>query len=234
MSEKQIIQNQERLLSLGRIASVIAHELRSPISGIINLTELLLTNTNIPPEKVRQYLELIHKGALECNQMIQNISKFAKGTQTPEKETIEINQQLEEWKKFIKESVTNISSVTIEYKPSVEPLYISMDKTMLKEIFTNLLLNAIQVLKGRTDGKIVISTQREDKWAIISFEDNGPGIPQDKLEYIFRPFYSTRKTSVGLGLTITREIVEKHGGKIKVESAQNKGCKFIIWIPTKE
>jgi len=234
MKEEQVAQDQKRLLSLGQIASVIAHELRSPITGIINLTELLLTHTGFPPEKIKQYLELIHKGALECNQMIQNISKFAKEMQHYEKEPIEINQQLEEWKEFIQESVINTSSIRIEYNPSPDPLYIQMDKTMLKEVFTNLLLNAIQALKGRPDGKIVISTQKEDKWVIISFEDNGPGIPQDKLEYIFRPFYSTRKTGVGLGLTIVREIVEKHGGKIKIESVENKGSKFIIWLPIKE
>ena len=105
------------------------------------------------------------------------------------------------------------------------------DASLLKQALLNLMLNAVQVLDGRQDGHLRVALSVGDGHIKVQVTDNGPGIEPDRLENIFRPYWSSRAGGTGLGLPVTRRIVEAHHGEINVDSTLGEGTSFEIVLP---
>jgi two-component system, NtrC family, sensor kinase len=103
----------------------------------------------------------------------------------------------------------------------------------LQQVFTNLILNAAEAVAGRADGYARVSARVEGERALVTVEDNGKGMSAAVLEKIFQPFFSTRvaQGGTGLGLSVTRNIVRQHGGKIGVDSEPGRGARFVVELP---
>jgi two-component system NtrC family sensor kinase len=106
---------------------------------------------------------------------------------------------------------------------------IHADETKLKQVFLNIILNAAQAMEGK--GKLGISTMAEKKQVKVKIQDTGPGIPPENMGKLFSPFFTTKEKGTGLGLAISYGIIERHGGKIDVESELGKGSTFTITLP---
>jgi signal transduction histidine kinase len=102
------------------------------------------------------------------------------------------------------------------------------DRRYLEEIFFNLFVNASQVLKGKPGGEITVQAMTEGERVLVTVQDNGPGIPEDKLKDVFRPFYTTKAEGTGLGLYITQQLVEKINARISIQSEVDVGTRFVI------
>jgi len=123
------------------------------------------------------------------------------------------------------------TSITVDCP--ISELELSMDAKMIEQVLINLVKNAMEAVKDQTSRDIVLSARRERNELILSVEDTGSGIPQDQMESIFVPFFSTRESGTGIGLSFSQHIMRMHGGQIRVSSTQDKGSVFQLRFNTK-
>jgi PAS domain S-box-containing protein len=225
----------DRLVSLGKLASDIAHELRNPLAGIKTTAQALSEEMSKDDSK-REYLSRITKEIDRLNELLKTFFSFAK----PQKLNLvycHIKDIINEIIPFLIKEIADKGIHFIEnYHPQLPK--IKVDKTQMHQAFLNLFLNAIQGMPDGGELKIevtpIVSTSligRKQNLIKISISDTGKGIPPNILHKIFDPFFTTKPKGIGLGLSITYQIVKKHGGTIKVESELGKGTSFIINLP---
>ena len=225
----------DRLVSLGKLASDIAHELRNPLAGIKTTAQALSEEMSKDDSK-REYLSRITKEIDRLNELLKTFFSFAK----PQKLNLvycHIKDIINEIIPFLIKEIADKGIHFIEnYHPQLPK--IKVDKTQMHQAFLNLFLNAIQAMPDggelKTEVTPIVSTSligREQNLIKISISDTGKGIPPNILHKIFDPFFTTKPKGIGLGLSITYQIVKKHGGTIKVESELGKGTSFIINLP---
>jgi len=99
----------------------------------------------------------------------------------------------------------------------------------MEQVFLNLFVNAAQAMDRR--GEIAVATRTDGEAVRVVVRDSGPGIPRDKIDQIFKPFFTTRSHGTGLGLAICKKIVEAHGGRIEVETSPGEGARFTVMLP---
>jgi len=226
-----------RLAAVGELAAGIAHEINNPIAFVqSNLNQLLAhwetAEKCMEPETFQEGWELLEEsleGVSRVAAIVKNVRGFAYAGQG-ERETADINDLLV--------ATLRIAQPRLRYRANVErsfgkiPLLLSQVQE-LKQVFLNLLLNASQAI---TDGgSIRVSTEFLDPNVVVRIEDDGCGMQPDVLERIFDPFFSTKKVGegMGLGLSLSYQMVKNHGGDIKVESEPGKGTCFSIFLPTR-
>ncbi len=228
---KSYMRRADRLASLGTLTAGLAHEIRNPLVAIKTLTQLL--PERIDDEEFRtQFLQIASGEVDRISSLVNELLDFARPSE-PKLEAEDINAILDgmillvstETKKkqinIIKNYASDLSSVQI-------------DREQIKQVFLNILLNAIDATQE--NGKILVKTRPFVKpggepYVQIEFTDTGKGIPEEYLEDIFNPFFTTKSTGSGLGLSISNQIIQDHRGYIDVESQLGKGSSFFINLP---
>jgi len=243
----------EKLASLGQLAAGVAHEINNPIgyvaSNLVSLKEyidslmMLITQlcNQLPVEQTNRLKQLNDYDYISKDLPIL-MSQSESGLQR----VIEIIRELKDFShiddvEFAEvdlhlgiHSTLNILANELKYKANVKKVLGNIPRvrcvaSQINQVVLNLILNAIQAFKSF--GIITITTGCDDSWVWISVEDNGPGIEQDKLATIFKPFYTTKDTGTGLGLALSSSILEKHAGILEVKSSLGKGSCFTIKLP---
>jgi signal transduction histidine kinase len=223
---------QERLSMLGQVAGTVSHELRNPLSAIRNSMALLRQLTVGKVTGVERSLDRIDRNIERCARIINDILDF-----TRVRELQRGPVSLDAWLADTLGEIAVSPQVTIrrEFLFGGE---IALDRDRFRQIVVNLVENAAQALVdiGWTvpdDRQRTITVRTEDAgpYVRLSFCDNGPGIPADRLTKIFEPLFTTKSFGVGLGLPTVRQIVEQHGGTIDVESVVDQSTVFTIWLP---
>ncbi|MEW5803330.1 MAG: ATP-binding protein [bacterium] len=223
-TQEQLIQS-SRLSALGQLAAGVAHEIRNPLTSIRILIHALMEK--LSPEDIRREdIEVIENEIERINQIIKQFLDFAR-PRKPKMEGVDIN-------KLILDTLLLLSHELMEQEVYIEKELLPLpclpaDREQIRQIFLNLILNAVQAMPG--GGRLKVSTAQKDSLVIVSFQDEGKGIPDDIKEKLFEPFFTTKEEGIGLGLSITRRIVEDHRGKIEVESAEGEGTTFSIMLP---
>jgi signal transduction histidine kinase len=225
----------DRLVSLGKLASGIAHELRNPLAGI-KTTAQALGEEMSEDDSRREYLNRITKEIDRLNDLLKTFFSFAK-PQNLNLVHYYIKDIINEIIPFLIKEIADKGIRFIEtYHPQLPK--IQVDKTQMHQVFLNLFLNAIQAMPTGGELKIeanpILSTSAEgfkQNFIKVVISDTGRGIPPHIVHKIFDPFFTTKPKGVGLGLSITYQIIKKHGGTIKVESQWEKGTSFIINLP---
>jgi signal transduction histidine kinase len=146
-----------------------------------------------------------------------------------DKRPTDLNQVLEELVDFFNPQA-QLSRVQLRLRRSGDDVIIPADPKLLKQAVLNLMLNGVQAM-GEKGGDLILSASRNNGEAVIDVIDTGPGISADATQKIFQAYYSTKKGGTGLGLPMTRRIVEEHGGRMSVSSEPGKGSDFAIHLP---
>jgi signal transduction histidine kinase len=226
-----------KLANLEAVVASIAHEVRQPLAGIAvrgAAARRYLDRT--PPDlgKAGSSIRAMVDASMRANEIFENIrALFSDANQ--ERQPINVNQLTIEALDLLREELNGYRIETsVQQAPQLPP--IMAHKGQLREVILNLIQNAIDAMKALADGRRIlrIKTDRRGNEAIvISVEDTGPGIEPEKIRTIFDPFFSTKAKGMGLGLAISKSIVERHHGELSVSSEIDGGARFQIILPIK-
>lgn len=219
----------EKMAELGRLSAGLIHELNTPLSVIVSAAQLILQEGELP-DFVREMVERISMEAQRLSLFSKGVLSFAR-TQEGNAVEADVNQSLREVLAFLKYEAQK-RSITLVERMDYQLPSITADGNRLKQIFINLIMNALQAMEN--GGTLTLSTGTPDGRSVeIQIADTGSGIPRERLAQIFEPFYTTKEAGegTGLGLFITRKLVELLGGRIEVESEVGRGTSFRLVFP---
>ena len=226
--------NSEKMASLGQLVAGVAHEINTPVASIKSNNGILAKLIpQIQDKEIADLMQEINQIDSEAIQRISNIvvslKKFVRLDEA-ELQEANINKELDLTLELIRHETKNRIEIVKNY--GTLPL-IKCYPNMLNQVFTNILVNACQAIEGK--GKITITTSYEAETMTVSIKDTGKGIPEDEISKIFTAGFTTKGVGVGtgLGLAISAKIIEKHNGKIIVNSEVGKGSEFVITIHSK-
>ncbi len=215
----------ERLATIGKIAGGIAHELRNPLN-VIKTSSYYLSNAKAPPpEKVKSHLQRIERQIGVADRVITALNDIAR-LPVPEMKPIPVEAFLREIMEL------NRVPTNVQFELDVDPalLAISGDHAQLQIVFGNLVRNAVDAMPE--GGTLRIAAIQSTNQAAISVQDSGSGIASEALPRILEPLYSTKAKGMGLGLSISHDIIGRHQGTLVVESQVGVGSKFTVQLPT--
>ena len=219
--------HQERLSVLGEVAAVMAHELNNPLAAIRMYAQLI--DENLSPESdLRTHVEVISRNTDNCSRTIRDLLTYATDA-TPETGLIDIRDILEDVISFLRPMHERAEvSLRMELSGDEEPAFVQGDELQLRQIFTNLIMNAVQALDP--GGQVVVRMSLHGDHHFVEVSDNGKGIAPSNRERIFRAFFTTkpRGEGTGLGLSTARRIAELHGGGLELIDTDSPGCTFRV------
>jgi signal transduction histidine kinase len=239
-TQAQLIQV-EKMAAVGQLAAGVAHELNNPLGGILGYSQFALEKMNRTQisqftgddaETFLQYLKDIEQQTKRCRSIIQSLLKFSRASTKEELEPTDLLPILKETFAFTRHQVEKNRVSLVESLADSLP-QISGHPSQLQQVFTNLVLNAVQAMpEGGTltvDGRV----SEDLKSVEISFTDTGAGISGENLDKIFEPFFTTKKVGegTGLGLSVSYGLIKNHGGEIKVTNREKGGTTFTVILP---
>ncbi|MBI5474311.1 MAG: cache domain-containing protein [Ignavibacteriae bacterium] len=218
----------EKLASLGKLAAGVAHEINNPLTGILTNSSLLLEDM-VADDSRRDDVDIIVKETIRCREIVKRLLDFARQTK-PQKKLTNVNTLVENIVLLVRNQAS-FRNVEI-YKhldPNLPDIFADTDQ--IQQVFINIILNAAEAMTSGGTLTITSTHSTRDQSIVVTFADSGPGIPEERRERIFDPFYTTKEHGTGLGLSISYGIVEQHGGTISVESCVGKGSMFTVQLP---
>jgi PAS domain S-box-containing protein len=220
----------DKLASLGQLAAGVAHEMNNPLGSIMVLSYLLLEDLDEDCAE-RGQVEKIVKEATRCKEIVQGLLEFSRympSRMTP----LQINSILEEVLSLVGDHLLFQHIDLVKALTPDLPLVMG-DKNRLEQVFINLLMNSGEAMEGM--GRLTVSTSLHPEGNLVrlAFQDNGPGIPENLRGRLFDPFFTTKGVgkSVGLGLSISYGIIEKHLGRVFIERTGPEGTTFVVELP---
>lgn len=226
----------ERLASLGKLSSSVAHEINNPLSGILIYTKLLLKQANNPElyaskrESMLKHLKLIESETKRCGDIVKGLLDFSRKDQN-DFEPRHLHEILKETYELMTHPI-KIANINFEYDFSATADLIYCNPNQIKQACIAMLVNASEAITE--NGEISIKTRNLDEESVC-FEiiDNGVGIAQEDIPHIFEPFFSTKQDvrGIGLGLAIVHGIIQNHKGRIHVDSELDRGTTISVNLP---
>lgn len=217
----------ERLAFTGRIAAGIAHEIRNPL-GNVSMAVQQLKEAFSEDSPWSKHIEVIIRNTERINFLITELLNCARPPELNIR-PYDMHEVIENVLDSIMSSLS-IQRIEVIKKFDSKPSIINVDREQINRVFLNVIINSVEAMPE--GGTMRISTSIENGLFIVKIQDTGGGIPEEDIIRIFDPFFSTKPTGVGLGLSITYGIVVSHGGRIGVESIWKKGTVFTISLPT--
>lgn len=225
-----------RYHTAGELTATIAHEINQPLSSILMNAEsadLILAQPSPDMNELKEILLDIRRDDQRATAVIRRLRGLLKNAPF-EARTIDLNESVHEAIGLLLPIARDLK-IEIVSDLSPAPLYVNADTIQMQQVIINLVRNGFDAISEHSaaSGKIVISTGRDGKAAVVSVSDTGMGLPADDPELVFKPFFSTKKDGMGMGLPIVRTIVTAHGGRISVENGR-EGAVFHVYLPLVE
>jgi PAS domain S-box-containing protein len=225
-----------RVSTMGQLAASLAHEIKQPISAAMtdaNTCSRWLTRDLPDLPEAQAAASRVVKDVARASEIISRVRSLFK-KESLQHEEVDINEVIQEMIALLqgesaKHSISIYSDIAIDLPP------IMADRVQLQQVLMNLMLNGIQAMKSiKTPGKLTIKSQQDDSGQLlISVMDTGVGIPPEKMDQIFNAFFTSKPQGVGMGLAISRSIVESHGGRLWAVSNLESGATFHFTLPTR-
>lgn len=225
-----------RLGTLGEMAAGIAHELNQPLAAIANYTQAcqrLVAAGAMDPEELGQVLGRVTAQARRAGDVIQRLRAFVR-RHTPDRRHRDAREVISEILPLV-EMDCRSHEVDLQLQLQEDLPKVQVDGIQLQQVLLNLTRNAVEAMNAVAPEtrKLIIRTRaRSEDEVELAVEDTGPGVPDSLLEQLFEPFFTTKAEGMGLGLSLSRSIIEAHGGTLRYDSAQQTGGIFRIWLPT--
>jgi PAS domain S-box-containing protein len=235
-TQEQLIQS-ARLASLGKLAATIAHEINNPLAGVLNYIKLLIKffqKGSFPSERledIKGFLAIMERETARCGDIVKNLLSFSRPS-VVRKEPVQVNEIIEQALGILTHKI-EISGARLvkNLAPDLPP--VTCDSKQIQQALMNIIINGVEAMPQ--GGTLTISSRRREpeKMVEVEIRDTGIGIPKAHLDNLFEPFFSTKAEGkgVGLGLSVSYGIINKHGGTINVESAPGQGTAFAVLLP---
>ncbi|HXG93384.1 MAG TPA: ATP-binding protein [Blastocatellia bacterium] len=224
----------ERAAAIGRLTQAVAHEIRNPLN-VINLSIDHVSTRYAPEDEARRkqftrMLFSIKDEIARLKRLVSDLLNYGRPARLA-LETIDVRKLVDETIALIRPQADEQHvEITVEQDPS--PAEVRGDRERLKSCLSNIAINALQAMPagGRLDARVA----KQDGSVVVSISDSGVGISEEAVGKIFEPYFSTKQTGFGLGLAVTKTIIEEHQGEIEVHSRVNEGTTFVVKLPAAE
>lgn len=221
-----------RLTAMGTMASTLAHELNQPLTAAANYLSVLKTleqtGKTLPDIDRAEVLDLAVRKVLDAGKIIKKIRSFTTDG--------DIQRSQISIRAMVDHAVASLKDLPAHKWPEIvikvpNKLTIVADAMQIEQVLLNLIRNAAEAMSGQKNARIEIEAMAEDGSVAIHVRDNGPGIADDFAAGLFNPFQSSKRSGLGLGLSLCRTMVEAHGGNLTLEKHDKTGCNFLIRLP---
>ena len=224
-----------RVTTMGELTASLAHEIRQPITAALTNAKTCLRwlrRDNPEVEEAREATSRMIQDVTRAADIISRISLlFKKGA--PQRELVDVNELIREMIVLL-HSEANRHSISIRVELAEDLPKVMADRVQLQQVFMNLMLNGIDAMKETTGGgELTINSQRGEKeQLVVSVIDTGVGLPPEQVDQIFNAFFTTKPHGTGMGLRISRSIIESHGGRLWAADNSPRGASFCFTLPT--
>jgi two-component system NtrC family sensor kinase len=228
----------EKLASIGKLAAVVAHEINNPLAGILTYTKLLRRWLErgewdaARREEVRSSLELIEGESRRCGEIVKNLLTFARQSGPMNIERADLNAIVDRVVRLVRHQV-ELANIQLQLDLDAHLPTVRCDAAAVEQVILALVMNSIDAMPH--SGNLWLRSHRDPRGDLVQLcvRDDGVGIAPDALPHLFEPFFTTKERGrgVGLGLAISRSIVEQHGGRIEVDSELGRGTAFTVTLP---
>jgi signal transduction histidine kinase len=225
---RERLQRAERLAATGELAAGVAHEIRNPLSAIVNATTLLAARDGLNEEEYAGTLNAVRTEARRLNRILSEFLLFARPP-APDRRPADVAEVVGRVAALVGEDPARAASVELEVHIDRTLPRFAFDPDQLTQVLWNVVLNGVEAMDGA--GRLRFEVERVDGDVVISVADTGRGIPPEDRARVFDPFYSRKPTGSGLGLTIAQRIVAAHGGRMELESTPGQGTRVTIALP---
>ncbi len=223
--QQQLVEH-ERLVALGELSAIVAHEVRNPLGAIFNAVATLRRFVE-PNASAQTLVTIVAEEANRLNRIVDDLLDFARPA-SPLFQPVPLEQLLQE---AVRTATSGEPHVRVEWALEPDVPLIPVDERMMRQAFLNLALNAVQAMPQ--GGTLRVSARRcpEQPGALVEFSDTGLGIPPEVRERLFKPFFTTKATGTGLGLAIVQRTLDAHSGRIHIDSPPGGGTTFRLMLP---
>jgi PAS domain S-box-containing protein len=222
-----------RVVTVGELAAALAHEINQPLAGVMSNAQAALRLLNrIEPdrEELRAALGDIVADDRRASEVIERMRALLR-RETPTHSFLDMRSTVEEVLPLVHSDVLR-RGISLDTHLGAGPLPVRGDRTQLQQVLLNLLLNAFDAVGGVAHPHVALSAERADDQVVVSVVDSGVGLADDQLPRLFQPFFTTKPTGIGLGLSICRTIVTSHGGSLDARrNADGAGLTFCVVLP---
>jgi len=224
----------ERMASIGKLAAVVAHEINNPLAGILTYAKLLKKRESKAQTGDRENIEmfdLIESESRRCGEIVRNLMTFGRPS-SMNYEPADLNSILDRCKRLVNHQL-ELKNIEVQLNLAGDLAPVRCDPGQIEQVLLALVMNAIDAMPD--GGRLTLGTRKAASGTDVQLEvrDDGVGMPPEILKNMFEPFFTTKERGrgLGLGLAISRQIVERHQGRIEVKSEPGRGTVFTITLP---
>ncbi len=218
----------ERLAAIGEMASVVGHEIRNPLAVINNSIYFIKTKMGMDggiDPKIERHISIIQSEVKQANSIIDEILTYSRGREL-KPEVLKLNHWLDE----LLSVFPFPPHIMVDKRLDARDPVVNIDADEMRQAVRNIIGNGIEVMPVK--GRLRVATSvLENGWVRLDVADAGPGIPADVLDKIFTPFYTTKARGTGLGLAVVKKVMDRHGGRVEVETEIGRGSVFHLYLP---
>jgi len=218
---------QERLAAVGQLAGSIGHELRNPLAVMANAAYYLRLVQPDAGDKVKEYLGILENEIQNAEKIISDLLDFSRIKSLDRTNVVPAELAAHTLERF---PVPGNISVVLDVPVDLPPVYV--DQRQMTQVLGNLVVNACQAMAR--GGRLVLSARREKEMVAMAVTDTGTGIAAENMARLFEPLFTTKARGIGLGLAVSRKLVEANGGRIEAGSEPDRGATFTVFLPIRQ
>lgn len=217
-----------------QLSASLTHQLGQPLAAILRNAEaarILMASTPAIDPRIREIIEEIHRSDIRASEIIRSMRSLLKKKDI-ERAVVDMNQLTQEMASLVAGEATQ-KGIEVDLRTSGDALTVAGDRVHLEQVLLNLMINGIEALSSTESAtrRLAVRASGDNGCVTVSVSDTGPGIPDALLERVFDPFFTTKPEGMGIGLSISRSIIEAHDGGISAENDPQGGAAMRFWLP---